>query len=49
MDTGENKKTSINSLGKFGLIDHITKKNKAQNESTVFGIGDDAAIIDSGN
>jgi thiamine-monophosphate kinase len=49
MDTTENNKTPIGELGKFGLIDHLTKKVKPVNISTVFGIGDDAAIIDSGN
>ena len=35
-------------LGKYGLIDHISKKIELQNKSTVKGIGDDAAVIDSG-
>lgn len=48
MENSENKKTSIAELGKFGLIDHISKKGKLRNSSTVSGIGDDAAIIDSG-
>jgi thiamine-monophosphate kinase len=47
MDKFENRKTSINEFGKFGLIDHLTGKKKAVNKSTVTGIGDDAAIIDS--
>jgi thiamine-monophosphate kinase len=44
----ENKKTSINEFGKFGLIEHLTGKYKPANKSTVAGIGDDATIIDSG-
>lgn len=48
MDMSDNKKTLIADLGKFGLINHITKKAKPGNSSTVAGIGDDAAIIDSG-
>jgi len=48
MDTPEKKKTSISDLGKFGLIDHITKKFIHENSSNVTGIGDDAVIIDSG-
>lgn len=48
MDTNENKKTSIAELGKFGLISHLTNKNKPKNRTTVTGVGDDAAIIDSG-
>ena len=48
MDKSENKNTSINELGKFRLIEHLTNKKKNVNISTVAGIGDDAAIIDSG-
>jgi thiamine-monophosphate kinase len=48
MDSSENNKTSIRELGKFGLIDHITKQASLVNSSTVKGIGDDAAIIYSG-
>ncbi len=43
---GERKK-SISSLGKYGLIKHLTGKNNPQNKSTLSAIGDDAAIIDS--
>jgi thiamine-monophosphate kinase len=43
----ENKKTPIGELGKFGLIDHLTKKTVPGNISTVYGIGDDSAIIDN--
>jgi thiamine-monophosphate kinase len=49
MDKSGIKKTSISELGKFGLIDHITKKALPKNSSTVSGTGDDAAIIDSGH
>ena len=49
MNDSENKKTSISELGKFGLIDHIAKRAGKVNNSTIKGIGDDAAIIDSGN
>lgn len=48
MDKSGNKNTSINELGKFGLIEHITRRNKTVNKSTVGGIGDDAAIINPG-
>jgi len=41
-------KKSISEYGKFGLINHLTKDVKIENESTVTGIGDDAAIINSG-
>ncbi|EDM45524.1 putative thiamine monophosphate kinase [unidentified eubacterium SCB49] len=45
----ENKdtsRTSISTLGEFGLIDHLTKHFKIAQKSTVVGIGDDAAILD---
>ncbi len=37
--------TSIENLGEFGLIDHLTKNFKIKQKSTVKGIGDDAAVI----
>ena len=39
-------KTSLAELGEFGLIDHLTKNFKIKQESTVKGIGDDAAVLD---
>ena len=39
----------LSELGGFGLIEHLTRDVKLYNESTIKGIGDDAAIIDSGN
>lgn len=42
----ENQRTEINSLGEFGLIDHLTKNNENRNVSTVLSVGDDAAVID---
>jgi thiamine-monophosphate kinase len=48
MDRPENKNTSINELGKFRLIEQvINRRNKKVNQSTITGIGDDAAVIDS--
>lgn len=41
----DNASTGIGSLGEFGLIDHLTKNFKIKRESTVKGIGDDAAVI----
>jgi thiamine-monophosphate kinase len=41
-------KKSINDFGKFGLINHLTRDVKTSNKSTVTGIGDDSAVIDSG-
>jgi thiamine-monophosphate kinase len=45
----ENRKTPIGELGKFGLIDHLIRKTKLKNITTIYGSGDDSAIIDSGN
>jgi thiamine-monophosphate kinase len=47
-DQGVNT-TSIESLGEFGLIDHLTNGITTKNSSTVKGIGDDAAVIDMGD
>ncbi len=43
------KRTDVNQLGEFGLIDRLTGSLKKFNESTVLGVGDDAAIIDTGD
>ena len=40
------EKTSIENLGEFGLIDHLTKNIKLEQKSTVKGVGDDAAVLD---
>jgi thiamine-monophosphate kinase len=42
------KRTEIGSLGEFGLIDRLSKPFYVRQPSTVKGIGDDAAVIDSG-
>jgi thiamine-monophosphate kinase len=49
MDKSEKSKRLINEFGKFGLINHLTRDIKTANKSTILGIGDDSAIIDSGN
>jgi thiamine-monophosphate kinase len=46
MTENERKITPISELGEFGLIDHLTNKIKLKNESTIIGVGDDAAILD---
>jgi thiamine-monophosphate kinase len=48
MDKSENKKRSINEFGKFGLINHLTSEFSSGNRSTITGIGDDSAVIDTG-
>ena len=40
------ERTNIESLGEFGLIDHLTKQIKIKQPGTIKGIGDDAAVID---
>ena len=44
----EIKRTDVNTLGEFGLIDHLTKGFETVQKSTVRGVGDDAAVIDNG-
>ena len=39
-------RTSLEQLGEFGLINHITKHFKTSNKSTVKGVGDDAAVLE---
>lgn len=40
------ERTSIEALGEFGLIDHLTNTIKIKQPGTKKGIGDDAAVID---
>ncbi len=39
------EKTSLEELGEFGLIQHLTQNFELQQSSTVKGIGDDAAVL----
>lgn len=48
MDTNNNTRTDVNTLGEFGLIEHLTRSFPIINPSTIKGVGDDAAIIDNG-
>lgn len=45
----ENGRSEISSIGEFGLIDRIKKNFTLQNPSSLLGIGDDAAVIESGS
>ena len=36
----------ISKLGEFGLIDRLTKDCKPKNASTVYGVGDDCAVLE---
>lgn len=38
-------RTEIATLGEFGLIKHLTKTIELKNESSKYGIGDDAAVL----
>ncbi len=40
------KRTELEQLGEFRLIKHLTKGFDVKNKSTVFGIGDDAAVLE---
>jgi len=42
------KVRTIEELGEFGLIDHLTAGFTSNQESTELGVGDDAAVIDHG-
>lgn len=44
----ENKLTEISELGEFGLIHRLTDGLKIVNDSTVTGVGDDAAVLNFG-
>lgn len=41
------KRTDVNELGEFGLIDHLTQAFPLRNRSSLKGVGDDAAVIDN--
>jgi thiamine-monophosphate kinase len=41
------ERTEIESLGEFGLINHLTQNNETKQASTLLSIGDDAAVIDN--
>lgn len=41
----EEKRTEVNELGEFGLIKVLTSRFKAQNDSTLQSVGDDAAVV----
>lgn len=45
----EEKRSELSDMGEFGLIDHLTKNIKLKNKSSLYGVGDDAAVISSGD
>ena len=42
------KRTPLSELGEFGLIEHLTADFESKNSSTIYAVGDDAAVIDVG-
>ncbi|WP_405384961.1 thiamine-phosphate kinase [Maribacter sp. LLG6340-A2] len=46
LEDKEQERTSLEKLGEFGLIEHLTKGFEIKQKSTVKGIGDDAAVLD---
>lgn len=46
LEDKDKKKTSLEELGEFGLIDHLTKPFRLQQKSSLKGVGDDAAVLD---
>lgn len=44
----KSKRTDVNTLGEFGLIDHLSQNFERENASTIYGVGDDAAVLDHG-
>lgn len=44
----ETTRTDVNTLGEFGLIDHLTHNFQLHQPSSLKGVGDDAAVIENG-
>ena len=40
------QRTSLEELGEFGLLDHLTQHFELKQPSSLTGIGDDAAVMD---
>jgi thiamine-monophosphate kinase len=47
METENTDRTELSELGEFGLIDLLTKNIDLENKSSLYGVGDDAAVIDN--
>ncbi len=47
LENKNNAKTDLASLGEFGLIDYLTNSIQLKHQSTVKGVGDDAAVLNS--
>lgn len=49
LENKEPARTSIEKLGEFGLIGHLTKNLPVTQTSTIKGVGDDAAVVAMGD
>ena len=49
LEAKDPEKTSLENLGEFGLIDHLTRSFSPKQASTLCGIGDDAAVLKFGD
>ena len=47
MEPEKTDRTELSELGEFGLIDLLTNNISLENESSLYGVGDDAAVIDN--
>jgi thiamine-monophosphate kinase len=47
MDLEPTNRTELSELGEFGLINLLTKNISLENKSSLYGVGDDAAVIDN--
>lgn len=47
-ETTPPQRTDVNELGEFGLIKHLTQNFPLRNQSSLKGVGDDAAVVDNG-
>jgi thiamine-monophosphate kinase len=46
-DRSKNSRTELSSMGEFGLIEQLTKDIILEQDSSVLGVGDDAAVLDA--
>ncbi len=44
----DKNRSEISELGEFRLIDHLTANIQLRNSSSIYGVGDDAAVISNG-
>jgi thiamine-monophosphate kinase len=49
MDFDNTSRTELSELGEFGLIKHLTQHIELHHDSTIKGVGDDAAVIQYDN